>query len=60
VPVLLGLSPAALTIYALYASRTQTVAGMSALVFAMTIAVAGLPIYFVAKLSRRDPLKAIR
>jgi len=60
VPVLLGLSPAALTVYALYASRTQTVAGMSALTFAMTIAVAGLPIYFVAKLSRRDPLKAIR
>jgi amino acid transporter len=60
VPILLGLSPAALTVYALYASRTETVAGMSALTFAVTIAVAGLPIYFVAKLSRRDPLKAIR
>jgi amino acid transporter len=60
VPVLLGLSPAALTVYALYASRTETVAGMSALTFALTIAAAGLPIYFVAKLSRRDPLKAIR
>jgi amino acid transporter len=60
VPILLGLSPAALTVYALYASRTQTVAGISALAFALTIAAAGLPIYFVAKLSRRDPLKAAR
>jgi amino acid transporter len=60
VPILLGLSPAALTIYALYASRTETVAGMSALTFALTIAAAGLPIYFVAKLSRRNPLNAIR
>jgi amino acid transporter len=60
VPVLLGLSPAALTLYALYASRTETVAGMSALTFALTIAGAGLPIYFVAKLSRRNPLNAIR
>jgi amino acid transporter len=60
VPILLGLSPAALTVYALYASRTETVAGMSALTFALTIAVTGLPIYFVAKLSRRNTLKAIR
>jgi amino acid transporter len=53
VPILLGLSPAALTAYALYASRTETVAGMSALNFALLIAVAGLPLYFVAKLSGR-------
>ena len=33
---------------------------MSALTFALMIAAAGLPLYFVAKLSRRDPLKAIR
>jgi amino acid transporter len=56
VPVLLGLCPAALTLYALYASRTETVAGMSALKFALIIAVMGLPLYLVAKLSRRDRL----
>jgi amino acid transporter len=53
VPVLLGLSPAALTVYALYASRTETVAGMSALKFALIIAAAGVPMYLLAKLSRR-------
>ncbi|HEV3152131.1 MAG TPA: hypothetical protein VGY94_14290, partial [Acidobacteriaceae bacterium] len=50
------LCPAALTLYALYASRTETVAGMSALKFALIIAVMGLPLYLVAKLSRRDRL----
>jgi amino acid transporter len=60
VPVLLGVSPAALTIYALYASRTETVAGMSALTFATIIAVAGLPLYLLAKLSRRRPANEMR
>jgi hypothetical protein len=32
------------------------VAGMSALKFALIIAVMGLPLYLVAKLSRRDRL----
>ncbi len=53
VPILLGLSPALLTLYALYASRTETVAGMSALAFALIIAVAGLPLYLVTKISRK-------
>jgi amino acid transporter len=53
VPVLLGLSPAALTVYALYASRTETVAGMSALKFALILAALGLPVYWLAKLSGR-------
>jgi amino acid transporter len=59
VPVLLGLCPAALTLYALYASRTETVAGMSALKFALIIAVMGPPLYLVAKLSRRDRMAEI-
>jgi amino acid transporter len=53
VPIVLGISPAALTLYALYASRTETVVGMSALAFAMIIAVAGLPLYAVARICRR-------
>lgn len=60
VPVLLGLSPAALTVYALYASRTETVAGMSALKFALMIALLGLPVYWLAKLSRRHSPVLIR
>jgi amino acid transporter len=57
VPVVLGLSPAALTLYALYASRTETVAGMSALTFALIIAALGLPVYGLAWLGRRRSLK---
>ncbi len=53
VPVLLGVAPTALTIYALYAARTDRVAGMSAFAFAMLIAVGGFPLYLFAKLSRR-------
>ncbi len=53
VPILLALSPTALTGYALYASRTETVAGMSALVFALIIAVSGLPLYLLAKPRRK-------
>jgi amino acid transporter len=60
VPILLGLSPAALIVYALYASRTETVAGISALTFALLIAILGLPLYFVAKLSRRRSLHEFR
>jgi amino acid transporter len=56
VPIALSVSPVALTAYALYASRSETVAGMSAFAFAMTIAVMGLPLYVVARLSgRRRP-----
>ncbi|MEG9435996.1 APC family permease [Edaphobacter sp. HDX4] len=53
VPVLLGLCPAALTFYALYASRTETVAGIPALTFSMLIAAAGLPFYFVSRLTQK-------
>lgn len=60
VPVLLGLSPAALTLYALYASRTETVAGMSALKFALIIAALGLPVYWLAKFSGRRQRAAVR
>ncbi|HEY0161187.1 MAG TPA: APC family permease [Edaphobacter sp.] len=58
VPVLLGVCPAALTAYALYASRTETVAGIPALVFSLLIAGAGLPLYWVANASRRKPLSS--
>ncbi len=58
VPVLLGVCPAALTAYALYASRTETVAGIPALVFSLLIAGAGLPLYWVANVSRRKPLSS--
>ncbi|QNI35638.1 APC family permease [Edaphobacter albus] len=52
VPILLGLSPVALTFYALYVSRGETVAGMPALTFSLLIAAAGLPLYAIAKLSQ--------
>jgi len=53
VPMLLGLSPTALTLYALYASRSDTVAGISALTFSLAIAAFGLPLYLLAEWSRR-------
>jgi amino acid transporter len=53
VPVFLGIGPAALTAYALYASRTETVAGVSAFAFALMIACLGVPLYLLAKLSER-------
>jgi len=56
VPILLGLSPAALTLYAIYASRTETVAGMPALVFSLLIAATGLPLYGIAKISQKKRL----
>ena len=53
VAVLLGLSPMALTAYALYASRAETVAGISAFAFSLTVAALGVPLYLVAAWSRR-------
>ncbi|HEY0265060.1 MAG TPA: APC family permease [Granulicella sp.] len=53
VPVLLGLCPALLTAYALYASREETVAHMPALVFSLLITFMGLPLYGIAKLHQR-------
>jgi amino acid transporter len=58
VPVVLAISPAALTLYALYASRTDTFAGTSAFAFALSIALAGLPVYLLAKLGRRGRFAA--
>ena len=52
VPILLGLPPAGLTLYALYASRTETVAGVPALTFSLVIAASGIPLYLLAKLFR--------
>lgn len=52
VPILLGVSPVALTFYALYVSRAETVAGMPALTFSLLIAATGLPLYAIAKLSQ--------
>jgi amino acid transporter len=57
VPVLLAVSPVALTVYALYASRTETVAGMSALSFSLLIAVCGVPVYLLARLRRAEPVR---
>lgn len=53
VPALLGLCPAALTAYALYASRNEIVAGIPALLFSLIIATAGLPLYWLARSAQR-------
>lgn len=58
VPIVLGISPAALIFYALYVSRSETVVGMPALTFALIIAAAGLPLYVIAKISRKRRLSA--
>ena len=50
--VLLGLSPTALVLYALYASRTETVAGISAFAFSLATAALGIPLYAFAAWSR--------
>ena len=52
-PILLGLGPTALIIYALQASRSETVAGISAFAFAITIALGGLPAYLLATFRMR-------
>lgn len=58
VPVLLGISPLILTMYALYASRSETVLGIPALNFSLLIAAAGFPLYGLARFSRnrRSPV----
>ncbi len=55
-PILLGIGPTALIIYALYVSRNETVAGVSAFTFAVTIALLGVPVYLLAKISQRRRL----
>jgi amino acid transporter len=54
VPIVLALSPTLLTLYALYAARTDHVAGMPAVVFALIIAALGPPLYMIAKLNKRS------
>ena len=58
VPILLGLSPTILIVYALHASRSETIAGMSGSAFALIIAAGGLPVYLIAKLSKGRRAKA--
>lgn len=53
VPLALSLSPMLLIAYALYSSRSETVAGISAFAFSLTIAALGLPLYALARLSGR-------
>jgi len=53
VAVLLGLGPTLLTIFAIYVSRTERVAGMPALVFSLLIAACGVPLYALATLHSR-------
>jgi amino acid transporter len=53
VAVLIGLSPMALTAYAIFVSRSETVAGLSAFAFSLTIALLGVPLYLLARWSRR-------
>ena len=56
VPILLGVGPVVLSIFALYASRSETVAGISAFTFAVSIALLGVPLYLLAKFSQRRRL----
>lgn len=53
VPILLGLGPAALVLFALYTARDERTAGMPALVFALLIAACGLPLYGAARARQR-------
>ena len=45
VPVVLGVGPAALIVFALWTARDERAAGMPAALFALLIAAAGLPVY---------------
>ena len=51
--VALGLGPALLVVFALWAARTERVGPMPAAVFALTIAALGVPLYGLAKLNQR-------
>jgi amino acid transporter len=50
VAAMLGVAPALLVVFALWVSRTERVAGVSALVFTLGIAVLGIPMYGLAKM----------
>ena len=51
--IAIGIFPAALILFALYAARNERVAGLPALVFAALVALAGPLIYLLARLARR-------
>ena len=53
VPILLGLSPTLLIFFALYLARQERAAHMPALVFALLIAFAGLPLFAAARINIR-------
>ncbi len=57
VPILLGLGPAVLTVFALWTAREERTAGMPAALFALLIAFCGLPLYLTARarLRRSSP-----
>lgn len=52
-PILLGMGPAALTIYAIYASRSETAFGIPALLFTLGVAALGVPLYWIAVATQR-------
>lgn len=49
VPIVLGLGPAVLTVFALWTARSERTAGMPAAAFALLIAACGLPLYLLAR-----------
>lgn len=49
VPILLGLGPALLLLFALWTAREERTARMPALVFALLIAACGVPLYLAAR-----------
>jgi amino acid transporter len=52
--VVVGVGPALLIGYALWVARTDSVLGMNALVFAASVGIAGILVYFVAEFFRRS------
>jgi amino acid transporter len=48
VPYLIAFGPAALILFAVYAARDERIAGMNALLFASTVAIAGAAVYALA------------
>lgn len=58
VPVLLAVGPTALIVFALWTARDERAAGMPAALFALLIALLGLPAYTVARLRRMKAVSA--
>jgi amino acid transporter len=56
VAIALGCGPIALTLFALYVSRNERVAGISAALFSLCIVVLGVPLYGLARLISRKSL----